>query len=253
MFKEHHDFFINPQYAHLTNFIENLPTEFNKGGVLIRQERNTVKCFKIDGLDINVKEFCIPPFFLNRFIYCSLRSPKAVRAYNNAILLNSVGIESPTPIAYLICKQGGMLLKSYFISIQYTHIESDTDFERAELDDKVSGVLSEFGTFTANLHNKGVFHGDYGNGNILINYNKNKPIFILIDTNRMKFGSISLKRGCRDFDRLNLTPQKVAIIAKSYAQERGFDPMQVSKLIQRYQMQLKRKRQIKRLKHTFVQ
>lgn len=98
-----------------------------------------------------------------------------------------------------------------------------------------------------------MFHGDYGSGNILINYNKNKPIFILIDTNRMKFGSISLKIGCRDFDRLNLTPQKVAIIAKSYAQERGFDPMQVSKLIQRYQMQLKRKRCLKQLKHTFVQ
>ncbi|MFI3292377.1 MAG: lipopolysaccharide kinase InaA family protein [Rikenellaceae bacterium] len=246
--KENREIFINPRYAYLTDFIEKLPLNFDKEGVLIRCDRNTVKCFEIGTVRINVKEFCVPSFFLNRFIYCNLRKPKAVRAYENAIKLKDVGIESPVPIAYMLRKRGGMLLKSYFVSVQYLHEESITDLEMADLDDRVADMFSKFGCFTAYLHNQGMFHGDYGNGNILINHKDEEPIFTLIDTNRMKFGDISIIKGCKEFNRLHLTPQKIAIISKSYAKERGFDEKQVNQNIIDFQSKHRRKKRLKSLK-----
>lgn len=239
------EIFINPQYKNLTSFIEELPSKFAHGGELIRCERNTVKYFNANGYTLNIKEFCKPPFVLNRIIYCYFRKPKAVRAYENAIKLNEAGFSSPRSIAYILCKRGGILLKSYFISEQHSFEESITDLELASLDPFTSDVLTEFGTFTAKLHNKGMLHCDYGNGNILINYRESKPNFTLIDTNRMKFGDISMVAGCKDFSRLYLTHEKVSIVAQSYAKMRGFDTMQVTQNIELFQAKHKQKKEQK--------
>ncbi len=248
MFKEYNEIFINPQYADLTTFIEGLPLNFSHDGHLIRHERNSVKWFNIEEHLINVKEFCIPSFILNRIIYCYFRKPKAVRAYENAIKLNEVGIESPTPIAYILCKRGGILLKSYFISEQYSYEESITDLESSDLDERSTVIFSAFGTFTAYLHNLGMLHCDYGNGNILINYNGIKPSFILIDTNRMRFGTVSMMMGCKDFNRLELSAEKISLISHTYAKGRGFDESQVFQNIHRFQIEHKRIKRLKLLK-----
>ena len=46
---------LNPQYKSLYTFIETLPQNFNAGGEIVQDRRNTIKKFKVNGLEINVK------------------------------------------------------------------------------------------------------------------------------------------------------------------------------------------------------
>ena len=48
---------LNPQYKSLYTFIETLPQNFNAGGEIVQDRRNTIKKFKVNGLEINVKRF----------------------------------------------------------------------------------------------------------------------------------------------------------------------------------------------------
>ena len=48
---------LNPQYKSLYTFIETLPQNFNAGGEIVQDRRNTIKKFKVNGLEINVKRY----------------------------------------------------------------------------------------------------------------------------------------------------------------------------------------------------
>ena len=74
---------LNPQYKSLYTFIETLPQNFNAGGEIVQDRRNTIKKFKVNGLEINVKRYRVP-IFINRIAYTFFRKSKACRAYNNA-------------------------------------------------------------------------------------------------------------------------------------------------------------------------
>ncbi|MBF1075445.1 MAG: glycosyltransferase family 2 protein, partial [Prevotellaceae bacterium] len=49
--------------------------------------------------------------------------------------------------------------------------------------------------------------------------------------NRMRLGTVSLERGCANFDRLEATPRQQRIMAEAYAAARGFDAETVFHLI----------------------
>ena len=51
---------LNPQYKSLYTFIESLPQNFNAGGEIVQDRRNTIKKFKVNGLEINVKRYRVP-------------------------------------------------------------------------------------------------------------------------------------------------------------------------------------------------
>ena len=51
---------LNPQYKSLYTFIETLPQNFNAGGEIVQDRRNTIKKFKVNGLEINVKRYRVP-------------------------------------------------------------------------------------------------------------------------------------------------------------------------------------------------
>lgn len=59
---------LNPQYKSLYTFIETLPQNFNAGGEIVQDRRNTIKKFKVNGLEINVKRYRVP-IFINRILY----------------------------------------------------------------------------------------------------------------------------------------------------------------------------------------
>ena len=56
---------LNPQYKSLYTFIETLPQNFNAGGEIVQDRRNTIKKFKVNGLEINVKRYRVP-ILINR-------------------------------------------------------------------------------------------------------------------------------------------------------------------------------------------
>lgn len=131
--------FINRHYSWLSDFIVGIPSIFEGEGELIRDKRNVIKRFHLDGKCINVKQFCIPPYFWNRIVYCYFREPKALRAYTNAVKLQELGVGTPTPIAYMLFKKRGILSKCYFVSEQlcYDNNIHDVIIDR-EIDERAA-------------------------------------------------------------------------------------------------------------------
>ncbi|MFI3259856.1 MAG: lipopolysaccharide kinase InaA family protein [Rikenellaceae bacterium] len=223
---------INPKFASLTEFVENLPREFEKGGHTIYKIRNEIKYFDVDGVLVNVKRFCVPRIFFNRLAYKLIRKSKAQRAYEYALKLLSLDIDTPAPIAYII--EGGPFLLgySYFVSIQVPHTHSVEELRDTPIiDERVESLLRHIGRYTATLHTKGICHNDYGHGNILYQMVDGAPQFCLVDINRMYFGEVSFERGCNNFSKMEGTPETFDIIARSYAEARGFDPEKTSRKI----------------------
>ena len=112
---------LNPQYKSLYTFIETLPQNFNAGGEIVQDRRNTIKKFKVNGLEINVKRYRVP-IFINRIAYTFFRKSKACRAYNNAFEVIKRGFETPESIAYIEEFKGG-----YYIIVIISACNALTD------------------------------------------------------------------------------------------------------------------------------
>ncbi len=94
--------------------------------------------------------------------------------------------------------------------------------------------LKTVGQMTARMHELGIYPLDYSGGNILLDVIDGNVIFELVDLNRMSFGRIDIEKGCKGFERLNVEPEALDIMAKEYARERGFDASKCMDLVKKY-------------------
>ncbi|WP_455625334.1 lipopolysaccharide kinase InaA family protein [Parabacteroides sp.] len=224
---------IYPEYSHLANFINRIPEIFEREGNVIYEGRNLIKVFHVDGLALNVKRFRRPEY-PNRLVYTFIRPPKAVRAYEYALRLQSKDIDTPTPVAFILCTEGGLLSWSYFVSIQMPD-DYQTLYQLGM--DPIEGnedVFRALGVYTARLHQSGVYHKDYSPGNILYRRETDGIKFVLVDINRMSFGSVSLRRGCANFARIWGGAAAFKILAESYADTLHADKGVCTDLVFRY-------------------
>lgn len=83
--------------------------------------------------------------------------------------------------------------------------------------------MREIGRVTAVLHEHGYAHKDYGRENILFQKTPEGIKLEIVDLNRMFVGTIGMKAGCKNFERLPATPQMHRWMAEEYAKARGFD------------------------------
>ena len=211
---------INPDYAALTDFIRNLPENFDHEGVTIYKARNEIKVIQAGNVQLNVKRYKVP-HIINRFAYSYLREPKAVRAYQYAFRLLEKGIDTPVPVAYILFYEGGMLATSYFISLQ---MPGDTLYNAGR--EPLAGneaLFTALGDYTAQLHQAGVYHRDFSPGNILYRKEDAGYHFSLLDINRMEFGSVSLKKGCENFARLWGSDKAIDLTVHQYAKSMHYD------------------------------
>ena len=95
-------------------------------------------------------------------------------------------------------------------------------------------VVREVGKLTALLHEHQLAHKDFGRGNILFSPGKEGVKIDLVDLNRMYHGTLDIKKGCKNFERLPATPQMHRWIAEEYAKARGFDVEECVRLMQEY-------------------
>ncbi|MDD2611222.1 MAG: lipopolysaccharide kinase InaA family protein [Bacteroidales bacterium] len=215
-------FFINPKFQFLEDFLKRLPECFEKEGHTIYKSRNEVKTFNVEGMALNVKSYR-KPIFLNRVIYTFFRHSKARRAYENALEVISRGFETPAPIAYIEIKKGGVLERSYFVSLQCPYTRMFREFEG---DSGISGcedIIQAAGALVAALHDAEILHLDLSVGNILFEKDETGIHFSLVDMNRMKFRKIGREAGCKNFERLRGDSDFFRVLADSYAKARGFD------------------------------
>ncbi len=213
---------INPRYQDLKEFVYNLPTNFDTLGDVLFGGRNIIREIPIKNLRLNVKSFKVPNL-INQFVYDNFRVSKARRSFEYANKLLEKGINTPSPVACVECKQGFLFKQSYYISVQENFDGLMREFKTGELIGR-ENLLSQFAKFTADMHQKEVLHLDYSPGNILYKRDNQTYHFYLVDLNRMYFGNISMDLGCRSFRRLWGNEEMIKFIASEYAKARNFDP-----------------------------
>ena len=225
---------LSEKYSHLEYWVKSLPVRWkNNEGLVIHNRRNELRCFTFLNVDMVVKSFEIPNF-INRLVYGVFRKSKAQRSYEYAEKLNSLGIKSPTQIAYYTERCGLLFSHSYYVSkksnCRYTFYDviDNPALENRDL------YLCCVGRMTAKMHAAGIYPLDYSGGNILLDVVDGIPQFELVDLNRMVFRNIDIDKGCRGFERLNVEPEALAIMAREYARERGFDEKKCVELVQKY-------------------
>ena len=223
---------INPKYSILNSFITNIPTLFDQEGELVYAGRNQLKCYSVEGYDIIVKRYKVP-HLINRIAYTFFRPSKAKRAYEYALKLLDLGVNTPAPIAYIEQKSFGLLNHGYFISIyekDYTDIRPLMTGVQTN-----DALLQELAIYIAEFHNKGVLHFDMSPGNILYKEVDHHFQFSLIDINRMQFlPKISDEKRFKSFKQLSDNKAVLTRIAQLYASASKLDEAEAIYKINNY-------------------
>lgn len=184
------------------------------------KKRNTVKLIEFNGEKVIVKSFKIP-HLLNQIVYRFFRDSKAKRSFENSLLLEKLGINTPKPIGYIEFQTLFCLKNSYYLSAL-----CDYDFEiRAVFKDKNypdrDRILEQFIAFTCDLHDKGVYHIDYSPGNILIKKQNDHYTFWIIDVNRMQFMSLNDDLRMKNLAKLTFDEEDNRQLIYFYALKKG--------------------------------
>lgn len=226
--------YMHPEYEQMQDFILTLPKKFAQGeGIVIHKGRNELRMMTHAGQEYVVKSFH-RPHFVNAMVYGTLRASKAERSLRNAELLTRIGVGTPQPIGYMEVRRHGLLTESYYVTKRSScpYVFSQLFEQKFSYEDD---VLSAIGLLTAKMHNQGYAHKDYGRGNILFGQQNDGSILIeVVDLNRMYFGKIDMRRGCKNMERLPLTPHMRRVLAMAYATNRGFDVQKCYELLEHF-------------------
>ena len=235
---------INPKYLSLKPFIEALPRDFENSGEMVYEARNQLKKYLVDGCNIIVKRYR-KPNYINRFAYAYIRPSKAKRAYEYALKLRDLGVNSPEPIAYLEEKEVGLLGYAYFVSIFETEFTEVREIMEGFKEN--DALLNDLALYIADFHSKGVLHLDMSPGNILSKKIGDKYFFTLIDINRMQFlPVIPNEKRYKSFKRLTVFEHILTLMAKVYAKAAGLNEAESVREINKYSYEFFNSRKFKR-------
>lgn len=216
---------INPVYASSKELIDGIPSRFVQEGEVLYQWRNCIKKISMgDGRVWNVKSFKVP-HLLNRFIYRYFRKSKAERSYHNALRLLQYGVDTPTPIAYMVEQNVWGISHSYYISEQLTY-----DCDMHSLLDKPPAdfekLLRDYAQFVYSFHRKGIYFLDLSLGNTLIvRKSDGEARYYLVDLNRTWFYDrpLTCREGVKGFCRLDTVWKNKDFILHEYAKAGGYE------------------------------
>lgn len=215
-------FEINPKYAHLKEFVVDLPSSFEDVGDTIYKGRNTIKTIRYGDFLLNVKSFKVP-HLINKFAYAYIRGSKARHSFEYGMQLTKFGVTTPEPVAYVETFKNGLLDHSFYISIHYSYKFTIWEVIGNDFADK-ENILRKFTRYTYNkLHKNGVHHLDYSRGNILISPIGDDYEFSVVDINRMRFETMGFKKGLHNFSQLWASADELEVIAREYARINGRD------------------------------
>lgn len=225
--------YVASDFCTLTDYAKALPALFKYNyGTVIYKGRNVLREMDWHGTKVVVKSFRVPNL-INRIAYGVFRSSKAQRSFEYAKMLRREGIGSPAPVAYYTERNGLLFTRSYYVSLKSECPFSYINLMRGDFPGQEE-ILRAIARTTAALHEKGYLHKDYSRGNILFRRTDKGVEVEIIDLNRIRFRTVDMEEGCRNFERLPGTPEMFAILADEYAKARGFDANECLKLILKY-------------------
>lgn len=227
---------LEPEFSHLREFMLSLPERFaHQEGTLIHNGRNQLRMFVYEGTEYVVKSYQIP-IFINRLVYGFLRASKGERSLRNARQLMKIGIGSPRPVGFLNVRNGILFTHSYMVTVR-SGCPYRYDMLLSKRFSCLEKICREIGRCTAIMHEHGMYNMDYSRGNILFGIKSDGDVFLeMVDLNRIRFGKISLQKGCRNFDRLPATAQMHRWMAEEYARVRHFSPEDCYREIRHYRL-----------------
>lgn len=209
------------EFASLHTFIATLPTLFRQDcGKVIYKGRNELRQFSTAAGEVVVKSFCTPNI-INRIAYGFLRASKAQRSCSYAALLRSKGIGSPAPVGWCSERVGPLFTRSYYASAHSTLPYTYIDILKGTIDNPEK-YLREIGRTAAKMHEAGMIHRDFSRGNLLLGEDADgAPLVEVVDLNRIRFTTVSIAEGVKNFERLPATESMQRYIAEGYAEVRG--------------------------------
>ncbi len=210
----------HPIYKDYSIEIDAFIESFETSGKCIKEKRNKLKLFNLNGVVVNIKSFKVPNL-LNKIFYKFFRKSKAQRSFEYANKLLDLGIGTPQPIAYYEFPSVFFFKHSYYVSehhkydLTFRELSNNTEYPNHE------SILRAFTRFTHQLHNNNILFLDHSPGNTLITVKENEYHFKLVDLNRMVFKPLTLDERISNFERL--TPHKhiVEIMSDEYAKISG--------------------------------
>lgn len=214
---------VNIKYRNYREQIEQLIVS-GVAGERIRVLRNELTKCRLAEMSVVVKRFAMPNLF-QRTIYTLFRKSKAARSYGNALVLRTMGIDTPEPIAYIEQYRFGLFHTGYYIARfsnnpTLSHISTLSDSQQ-------SLVAVDLAEFTAKMHTLGIAFYDYNSQNILYTKCDDKYHFEIVDINRMhfKYKPLSIKDSIKTIYRLQMdfSPQAETTFLEHYAIVRGFN------------------------------
>lgn len=220
------------------------------GEMIYDGSRNSLKKFRLYDNDIIVKAFK-KPNIVNKIVYRFFRKSKAERSFLYSKKLESLGIGTPTAVAYFENNSFLVFKDSYYISeflesdLTYRELITYPDYPNRE------EILKQFAAFTKQLHDNGVLFKDHSPGNTLIRKTGvDSYTFYLVDLNRMEFKELSFKERIANFSRLTPEKEMVRSMAYAYADLSDADREEVFRLMweetMKFRNKFERKHRLKR-------
>ncbi len=161
---------------------------------------------------------------IRRVVY-SMRASKGIRAFDNAVRLLELGVDTPEPLAAVEIWRDHLPVASYYCCRWVDHWGLARDL-KASPGGVVSADLWSLGRFVAWLHCLGVFHHDLTGGNILLcGDGPASPHirFSLVDLNRVCFFPVGKRLGLANLAQLGRFSDGDALL-EGYCEQRGLSP-----------------------------
>ncbi len=242
---------LDPNYAELRPFIEDIANRFHDDAATIHHARNVLKVFTVNERRIVVKAFKVPNI-INRIAYGFFRDSKAARSYLYSQKLIRLGIATPRPIAFVEYKTLGLLQQSYYVceyleeSFEIRAVLRDAHFANREQ------IFKAFAAFSYQLHEAGVYHVDYSPGNVLITEEAGHYDFSIVDVNRMEFIDFDDELRMKNLSRFSASEEDTRMLATFYAEAAGLNVEWAIKRLLFYhgkhQEYLQKKKRLKKLR-----
>lgn len=217
---------INPEFEHLRPWIETVPQPMAQGqGEVLWEGRNSIRRLPtpIPGLDVVAKKFKVPMLH-QRMAYSWFRPSKARRAFEFATIFHSKNIPTPTPIAFIEQKRGGLFHTGYFISVAVPGIELRQPMEAGK---GTPGMMQALVAQIREMHEAGIAHGDLNLTNFLgVDIGQDQWRLQVVDLNRSRFLNRPLTEDERvqNFKRLTHVRPLYVQAASEYAHACNFEP-----------------------------
>lgn len=226
-------------FRNFDEFLLNIKKHFSSNSQTIHKARNELKIIDYNNISTVVKAFKIPNR-INQIVYAYFRDSKAKKSYKNAIRLEHLGINTPSPVGYIEFYEGLLFKESFFISQKCEYVFTIREpLRNKELENRIE-IIKKFVAFTYNLHMNNVYHKDYSAGNTLVIKNSNGSVdFSIVDINRMEFKSVDLELGLDNFAKLWLDEKDIILIASEYSKLANVNEEEAISLLKKSDKKLK--------------